>query len=526
MARQPNKIPDGLTPSDIEGKFWIKEGKNIRVKYTKLMLWLHSKGYRIYENEIVQINHSIIKIVEEKELKATFLKTVEDYMVDQFYEKVGKIFSDDGGVMAMLAKLEDKFIKDTENETWLFFQNYAVQIQPHAINTIPYKNLSGYVWESAIIPRDYFIEDFNGCDAERFVSILGGEKHEQLQQLLGYTMSRYKDATNPRAVILTEDIDPEQEGDAQGGSGKGLLFSFIRQFRKVTDFDGKNFKFDNQFLYQNVDIDTNVIFIDDVPNKFKFENLFSILTGSLQVNRKNKKQIIIPFEKSPKVFITSNYSIGARDGSSNRRKHDFAIVKHFGEDLEPEQEFGRQFFSGWSETEWRRFDNFMAHCCMSYLCSPSRKAINNITDNSKERSLIQNTNKDFVDYMDGQLECSFYDFAPQELKTFTGDIAGIWTVNGVDYQKWKQNMEQQRPNPSLFIILTNDGFFDKITTKLKLKFLTNHRLTRWLNEWAKDRNVVIDARYGMSKNDKKIISFSPQNKTGELPPTHEEEIPF
>lgn len=526
MARTPNKMPEGMTPSDVEGKFWIKEGKNIRVKYTKLMLWLHSKGYRQYENEIVQVNNSIVSIIEEKDLKATFLKSIEDYMVDQFYDKVGKIFSPEGGVMAMLAKLEDKFIKDTENETWLFFQNYAVQILPDAIHTIPYKTLSGYVWESAIIQRDYFIEDFNGCDAQRFTSILGGEKQEQLQQLIGYTISRYKDATNPRAVILTEDIDPEQEGEAQGGSGKGLLFSFIRQFRKVTDFDGKNFSFEDRFLYQNVTIDTNIIFIDDVPDKFKFEKLFSILTNSLQVNAKNKKQIIIPFEKSPKVFITSNYSVGARDGSSNRRKHDFAIVKHFGEDLEPEQEFGRQFFSGWDETEWRRFDNFIAHCCMSYLCSPSRKSINNITSNSKERSLIQNTNKDFIDYMDGQLECCFYDFAPQELKTFTGDIAGTWTVNGVDYNRWKENMDKPKPDSYLYIVLTNDGFFEKITTKLKLKFLTNHRLTRWLKEWAHDRNVIIDTRYGMSKNDRLIRSFTPHSRQAETPETNEDYVPF
>ncbi len=284
-----------------------------------------------------------------------------------------------------------------------------------------------------------------------------------------------------------------------GGSGKGLLFSFVRQFRKVIDFDGKNFKFDGSFLYQNVTVDTDIIYIDDVPDRWKFENLFSVLTGSLMVEPKNKKKIIIPFEKSPKFFITSNFWVGGLDMSSIRRKYQFAIVKYFGEDLEPIDEFKRQFFTGWDASEWRKFDNFIAYCCQLYLSETNHKSIGNITDNGIERALRTNTDFSFIDYMDKQLNHLFFDFAPDSLKVFSGEINGVFTTNGVDYNRWKNNMISREPDRDLFIIIDRDKLTAKICELTKLKLLKSTKVTRWLKKWAKNRNVLLNTRYGSDK---------------------------
>lgn len=478
-----------------EGRFWIVERKKIVIKYTELMIWLHYVGYRVYENEIVKITNNIVTIIQERDLKAAFINEIEPEMVDKFYDKVLGIFSDGGGVMSMLKKLEDKFICDTKTETWLFFMNYAVKITPTEILPLQYKEVDGYIWDTSINQRNFHNDTFDNCDAERFTAILGGEKTKDLCKLIGYSISRYKDALNPKAVVLTEDIDAEDEGESQGGTGKGLLFSFIRQFRKVADFDGKNFKINDTFLYQNVDIDTNVIFIDDVEKNFKFTSLFSILTGALQVNKKNKPQIIIPFDRSPKVFITSNYAVGHMDISSKRRKYEFAVVKYFGIDREPVDEFGRQFFSEWDASEWSKFDNFIAYCCQLYLADTNHKEIGNITVNSSERMLINNTNKDFIDYMDAQLRCNFFDFAPNSLKTFTGEINGVYVTNGVDYNAWKQNIMKKEPDKEMFIVIIKDEFLTKMYERLKIKLLTSTKLTQWLKRWAEARGVTIDTRY-------------------------------
>lgn len=499
-----------------EGQFWKRDKKKIIVKYTQLMNWLHLIGYRIYENEIVKITDNIVSIIEERDLKAAFLKELEPEMVDTFYERVSGIFNDSGGVMSMLERLEDKFITDTQTETWIFFKNYAVKITGEEILPMQYKEVSGYIWSTNIIDRNFYNDDYSNCDAERFVQILGGAKHNDLCKLIGYSLSRYKDALNPRAVVLNEDIDSEDEGESQGGTGKGLLFAFIRQFRKVAEFDGQNFKFNDSFLYQNVDVDTSIIFIDDAEEHFKFTALFSILTGALLVNKKNKPQILIPFHRSPKVFITSNFSVGKMDISTQRRKYEFAVTKHFGTDLQPIDEFGRQFFDGWDVKEWSRFDNFIAYCAQIYLADTNHKAIGNVTLNSTERSLISNTNKDFIEYMDSQLQCNFFDFAPNVLKTFSGEINGVYVTNGVDYDKWYSNSLQKEPDRDLLITISKPDLFTRINDRLKIKYLTPTKLTRWLKRWAEIRGVEIDTRYQFGSSYERVNLFKSWRKTDEI----------
>jgi len=491
----------------LEGKFWRKEGKKIAVKYTELLNWIHSIGYRKYNGSLVQIVDNIVEIVEEDVLKRIFLNEMEQDMVDNFYERVSTIFSESNGLLAMIDEMEDKFIEDTKKSTWIFFRNVAVKVTDTERMIYKYSDIYGYIWKSEIIDRDYFTIDYSDCDADKFVNILGGEKAHELKQVLGYTINRYKDKVNPRAVLLMEDIDPDDEGEGMGGSGKGLLFDFIRPYRKVVDFDGKSFNFADNHLWQNIDWDTSIIFIDDVEKKFPFDKLFSILTGALPVNKKNQRKIIIPFEKSPKIFLTSNYSVGKNDSSSVRRKHEFAVVKHFDSNLSPSDEFGHEFFSDWDAHEWAKFDNFMVSCCFDYLSSVDKKNIGNITVNSLERSLINDTSKEFIEYMDGQLEDNFFDFAPHFFKSAQIKMPdGSMVTNAIDMRMVKARIDEI----DNYFLMLKPAFVEKIKGKVNFKSLTTHMVSKWLKIWANHRDVIVDAGYykrGHSDRFIRIISW-------------------
>lgn len=475
-----------------EGQFWKREKSKIKIKYTDLLNWFHSIGYRLYNGSIVQVINNAVELVDESTMKRAFIGEVEFEVQDDMFEKVSTIFNEKGGLMSMLSEIEDNFIQDDKDSTWIFFRNIAIKITEDNIDPIEYKTLTGYIWKSDIINRDYYGSSFIDCDADRFIKILGGDKSTSLQKIIGYTISKYKDPLNPRAVVIMEDIDPENEGESQGGSGKGLCFQFVKQFRKTADFDGKNFRFADPFLFQNVDPDTSVIFIDDVEKSFKFNSLFSILTGPLQINKKNKPQTIIPFDKSPKIFITSNYSIGSMDTSSKRRKYEFPVVKYFGENIEPIQVFHRQFFTGWDRQEWLKFDNFIIDCCQKYLHEGDKKSIGAMTDNSTERSLISNTNREFVDYMDGQLSVNFFDFAPGFLKnlTITNSDRSI-TTNAVNLAQYYHNEE----NPDYYFIAPKDSFTDKVSKLCHYRNLTTTKVSQWVKRWADSRGVEIDISY-------------------------------
>ena len=487
-----------------EGQFWYREKAKIKIKYTDLLSWFHSIGYRKFNNTLVQVIDNIVQLCEESDLKRAFLNEVEFEIKDEMFEKVATIFSDKGGLMAMLSELEDNFIKDTADSTWLFFKNIAIKITPEDITPFEYKTLTGFIWKSDIIDRDYYGTDFNGCDADRFIKILGGEKSASLQKIIGYSITKYKDPMNPRAVILMEDIDPENEGESQGGSGKGLCFQFIKQFRKTADFDGKNFRFSDPFLFQSVDPDTSLIFIDDVEKTFKFNSLFSILTGDMQINKKNKPGFNIPFETSPKIFITSNYSVGNMDTSSKRRKYEFPVIKYFGEDREPIQEFGRQFFTGWDRSEWLRFDNFIIDCCQKYLAEGDKKSIGNMTDNSAERSLISNTSRDFIEYMDSQLTVNFFDFAPYMLKRLTVNMPdGSLVTNAVDLQYYLDHPL----NTDLYFAIKKEDFTAKVAKMCNYRNLTTTRVTQWVKRWADSRGVEVELSYKRGSDAERCYRF-------------------
>lgn len=486
-----------------EGQFWRKEGKKIVVKYTELVNWATSIGYHRYENEIVQVINNRVRIAELSDLKAAFLREVEPHMADHFYERVGTIFADNGGFMAMLPRLENGFLKDTADTVWFFFQNCAVKATKEGLQHVLYNQVDGLIWESSITPRNFYPTEYKGCDADRFIAILGGDQSDKLRQIIGYTLSRYKDPMIAKATVLMEDIDAENEGESQGRSGKGLVFQMIRRFRKAAQLNGKGFNFHDAFLWQNVDLDTDIIFIDDVEKSFNFQKLYSVITDGLLVNKKGIKQVLIPYEQSPKIFITSNFAVGSMDDSSRDRKYEFPVVKHFGSRHKPVDEFGRPFFEGWPEDEWQRFNCFICSCAVDYLRLTDRNNISVTTENSLDRSLQHDTSKEFVEYMDDLLQSDFHVIAPQLVKTKTIHEGGLTITNAVDVLSIMANQH----NPDYYVVISKTEFLDKVKEAVKFKNLTMTTLSRWLKKWAEARSVEMDFGYKRTSAGARMFRF-------------------
>lgn len=474
-----------------EGQFWRKEGKKIVVKYAELVNWVEAIGYRKYENEIVQVINNRVRIADIADIKTAFLREVEPDMADHFYERVATIFAETGGLFAILKKLDPCFLKDTAAETWLFYINCAVKITKDGPQQILYNQLTGIIWEESIIQRHYHPADYKDCDIQKFVHILGGDNYLKLEQIIGYTLSRYKDPMIAKAVVLMEDIDADNEGESQGRSGKGLVFQVIRKFRKAAQLNGKGLSFQDAFLWQNVDLDTDIIFIDDVEKNFQFTKLYSIITDGILVNKKGTKQIMIPYERSPKIFITSNFAVGSMDDSSKDRKFEFPVVKYFSSSYKPVKEFGRPFFEGWPEDEWNRFDNYVLYCASTYLALDDSNNISVSTDNSVDRSLIHDTSREFVEYMDDQLLNNFFDFAPNSVKNFTRTEGGITTTNAVNML----SVTARQHEPDYYLVMNKSDLLEKITLLTKYKGLQMNTLTKWFKKWAEVRKCTIDAEY-------------------------------
>jgi len=160
--------------------------------------------------------------------------------------------------------------------------------------------------------------------------------------------------------------------------------------------DGKHFNFEKSFPYQLVSSDTQILCFDDVKKHFDFEKLFSLITEGITLEKKNKDAIKIPFGKSPKVAITTNYAIKGAGNSFARRKWEIELHQHYNGSNTPVDEFGRHFFAEWDTEEWTKFDNYMIKCLGSYL---KTGLVKSKFINLEIRQLSAETSYEFIEWV-------------------------------------------------------------------------------------------------------------------------------
>ena len=206
-------------------------------------------------------------------------------------------------------------------------------------------------------------------------------------------MNNYKKQDEGIAVIL---YDETLNDNPSGRTGKTLISDAIKQLRKVTTLNGKEFDNKGNFPYDTVSLDDNVICFDDMERTFKFESLFSIITGNLTLKKKFQQPIVIPFEQSPKLLFTSNYILSGVGDSHEDRKLEIELFRHYSKNFKPIHEFGKLFFSHqWNEKDWNCFFSYMISNIQKYFKFGIMKS--ELTT-GKTKKLIANTCEDFYDF--------------------------------------------------------------------------------------------------------------------------------
>jgi hypothetical protein len=120
-----------------------------------------------------------------------------------------------------------------------------------------------------------------------------------------------------------------------------------------------------------------------------------VVTEGLTLEKKNKDAIKIPFSKSPKIAITTNYAIKGSGNSFARRKWELELYQHYNKSFTPQDEFGKLFFGDWDDDEWCVFDNYMISCLQVYL---NEGLVESEFVNLKIRQLSAATSHDFIEW--------------------------------------------------------------------------------------------------------------------------------
>ena len=165
----------------------------------------------------------------------------------------------------------------------------------------------------------------------------------------------------------------------------------------------------------HINKDTQIFLMDDVPKHFNFESLFSIITEGMTIEKKGQDAYQIPFKESPKISITTNYTINGSGASHERRVFEVEIANYFNENRTPEMEFGHLFFAEWDETEWAKFDNFMIRCVQFFL---KNGLVQSDKVNLQLRKFKNEVGTEFIEFMDAQT----LDGSPKNRKEFRDEF--------------------------------------------------------------------------------------------------------
>lgn len=387
-------------------EFWEYNDKNkIRLSVHKYKLWLEQHGfYKYYPAK----NSSTFTFIQKDQnlLDETNEKRMKDYVLNYILSKPDVSYTPydlmagnpsyfNPNYLSMIDTATVNLKKDNKDTCYLYFKNCVVEITKDSIKEIDYIDIDGFVWKKQIIDREYKPFDHHQAVFRKFIWLIAGKdskKYNSFKSVIGYLLHSFKTSANNKAVIFNDETISE---NPNGGSGKGLFWNGLKHMKKVSSIDGKTFDFKKSFPYQTVSSDTQILVFDDVKKNFDFESLFSLITEGITLEYKGQDAIQIPVEDSPKLLITTNYTLGGVGGSHERRKHELEMSDYFSSKHTPLDEFGHMLFSDWDEDEWLRFDNYMINCEQYFL---KNGLIKHDFNNLETRKFIKETSYEFYEW--------------------------------------------------------------------------------------------------------------------------------
>jgi hypothetical protein len=399
-------------------KFWLEQNNFMKFYPTK------SKTYTFIKKDQNFIEETNERLIKDFVLSRLLEGEQDTYAPYDFMALNTKFFTTE--FLSFLKSAEIKLKEDTQEKAYIYYQNCAVEVTDEKVTEIDYLNLDGYVWKNQIIDRDYKVVDHHPSVFREFIWLISGrdvEKYNSFKSVIGYLLHSYKTSANNRAIIFNDETISE---NPNGGSGKGLFWNALSKMKKVSMIDGKTFEFTKSFPYQTVSTDCQILVFDDVKKNFNFESLFSLITEGITLEYKNQDAIKLPVQKSPKILITTNYTVGGVGGSFERRKFEVEFSSYFGAHNTPLDHFKHLLFDEWDIDEWARFDAYMINCLQYFLQNGLQAHEFN---NLELRKFIKETSSEFYEFIKENR-------IPLNHRNYKGKTFEDFTLEYQDFKKW------------------------------------------------------------------------------------------
>lgn len=437
LEGKPSTFPFFNEQYTVNVKKNTKTFKGINVDIQKYLQFLLSFGFMRLDSgtesdefNFIRLQENVIETVSIEKIKdflEDYLEKEYDYegagceeadsstVINFFLDKIGKYFNE--SLFARLRSRTEIIIsKDTEKECFLYYKNGFVRITADGYELLPYEKMDGSVWKQQMRDREFksltmpvvLNDDESGPDWNNtfttnkplgdyadFIWRISGQKQQRFLSLctiLGYLLHDYYDY-KLKLVILTDSTVSEH---SEGRTGKSLSMQMLGEARSYCEINGKLFNVADERKYQFADMSTQILHINDIShvgkNKFYLESVFNDILDGYWV----RKMFMAPFHKRSKMAVSTNRSLAINGSSERDRVIEFEVSSFFSEHRSPAQYYGKWMGTGWSETDWTQFDNFICFCVQAFFI---HGMIPPETINLEARKLLDGTSREFIEFM-------------------------------------------------------------------------------------------------------------------------------
>ena len=375
--------------------------------------FLPSLGIFSYDGTLVHLENRIMTYVEFNDIRKKVRKAVDlldespevkETLVNTIIKKDKSLYSPEK--IAYIPESEIRALKDTPDTATLIFKNCCVKVTKDSIEKIDFDNIDTVFLKNQQIPYDYHGWDLDEefCFNKFLENISSVKENVEwttnednllvFQTAIGYALHNYKDPAVHKALVLMDEIEDDYGLESNGGTGKSLLTKALSEMTSMKTLQGKSLSSNQTFRFQEVDHTTNLLEVADLQKNFDFEELFNIITNSMQINRKHLPSYTLQYSDSPKFIISSNRIVGNSDVSTLRRKHELIFSHYYGLHKSPATEFGMNFFEDWDNQQWNKFFSCMINCIQKFLIH----GLIEVKHDSFKRIMLSKTSTSFLEF--------------------------------------------------------------------------------------------------------------------------------
>lgn len=380
--------------------------------YVSCINFLQNRGFGRFRRQdgktysFIKYNKPFVEELEPFDVRDFVMEFAKGYASQNVIDMLIK-----GGVQYMgpeklsfMEYIRPPFEQPLRDRQYFYFKNHCWEVTADNIRQIDYSALSHCIWREEqrqyeahrtaqimqVWQNDENQYDFKTLNKKcQFLQFLINTSNftwrknpdevtpEELQEntnhlvaklcAIGYLCHAFKDKAVSRAVVAMDGKQSEV-GQSNGRSGKSLVGDMLKYIHPTAYINGKNNdSTTDQFYFNDVDEKTKSVFIDDVRTNFSLEPLFAYITGDFSVNYKGGRRATFPFQRSPKIYLTTNHAINGTGSSFNDRQWKIAFSDFYNDSHKPTDDFGNLFFDEWDGEQWNLFWNLIAECVQLYF---------------------------------------------------------------------------------------------------------------------------------------------------------------